>query len=200
MCTPPRLVTIGHPEWATPETGTPIGSTLAGPTATARPGIPATARLDGQACLHLPDVVGAPQVRGRVKLLQGHRLPEQPALHEPCTRHRSASSLTITCAAPVDHLAPGGVLAMWSSNGFPSWAVQQREGRPAADRRPPGQARGRPTGELRRDRRRRDDHGRHPTARPVGQLVSALGLPARPALDQHDREVRQLLAFTAVHD
>jgi hypothetical protein len=126
-------------------------------------------------------------------------LSNQP-LHEPCTRHRSASSLTITCAAPVDHLAPGGVLAMWSSNGFPSWQFSNAKGAPL-------QIAGRPAklgvdrpgscAEIGADETITAVIPRHALSDNWYQLWACL---RGPALDQHDREVRQLLASTTVHD
>jgi hypothetical protein len=42
-------------------------------------------------------------------------------LHPPCTDG--------SCAWPIDHLSPGGVLVSWSADGFPGWTLAKTRGK-----------------------------------------------------------------------
>jgi len=126
-------------------------------------------------------------------------LSNQP-LHQPCTRSRVAAGTMISCGLPLDRLVPGGVLVEWSSNGFPGWTLDRAPGaRQQLAGRPGRLAVERPGGCK--------DHGAEetitasiPRRSPAHNWYQLRACLRGPALDEHDRAVRQLLASTTLYN
>jgi len=63
-------------------------------------------------------------------------------LRNPCTVTTSLGARTVTCAYPVGHLPPGGVLVRWDLDGFPGFRLTKPNatigGRPALETKTSG--------------------------------------------------------------